>query len=325
MPSIDMPLEQLRQYKPPLYREADFEKFWDTTIAEAIKQPLNAELIPVNLPLANLQAYAVRFDGYKGGRIAGWYLRPTIAGKFPGLCMYHGYSGRGPRLLEMVKDAAQGICVLSMDCRGQLGQSQDANVVAEGHAYGWMTKGIRDPNEYYYRYVYADAVRALELLARREEVDESRLAITGGSQGGAITLAVAALSERPILAMPDVPFLCDFKRAVAITPAGPYPEIANFLRQFPSLHEQAFRTLSYFDCMNLATWITCRTVVSNSLWDDICPPSTIFAVYNHLTCEKRMEIYPFHKHEVPYEHAELRFRLIVETLLNGGASRATGA
>jgi len=230
--------------------------------------------------------------------------------------MYHGYSGRGPRLLEMVKDAAQGICVLSMDCRGQLGQSQDANVVAEGHAYGWMTKGIRDPNEYYYRYVYADAVRALELLARREEVDESRLAITGGSQGGAITLAVAALSERPILAMPDVPFLCDFKRAVAITPAGPYPEIANFLRQFPSLHEQAFRTLSYFDCMNLATWITCRTVVSNSLWDDICPPSTIFAMYHHMTTtEKHMEVYPFHKHEVPYEHREVQHRAMMEMLI----------
>ena len=316
MPSIDMPIEQLRQYKPPLYREADFEKFWDATIAEALNQPLNAELIPYDLPLAGLQAYAVRFDGYKGGRIAGWYLRPNSAGKFPGVCMYHGYSLRGPRLLDMAKDAAQGMCVLSMDCRGQLGQSQDANVVAEGAAYGWMTKGIRDPNQYYYRYVYADAVRALELLARREEVDESRLTITGGSQGGALTLAVAALSERPALAMPDVPFLCDFKRAVAITPAGPYPEIANFLRHFPALHEQAFRTLSYFDCMNLAPWITCRTIVSNSLWDDICPPSTIFAMYHHMTTtEKHMEVYPFHKHEVPYEHREIQHRAMVEMFL----------
>jgi len=228
--------------------------------------------------------------------------------------MYHGYSGRGTRLLEMMPYAAQGFCVLSMDTRGQNGQSQDTVIADEGHQMGWMTKGIRDPKQYYYRYVYADAVRALELLARREEVDDKRLAITGGSQGGGISLAVAALSERPALALPDIPFLCDFRRAMNIAPAGPYPEITNFLKQFPSLFDTAIRTLSYCDCMNLSPWITCRTVVSNSLWDDICPPSTIFAAYNHMTCEKQIELYPYHKHELPYEHAEIKFRVIMEAL-----------
>jgi cephalosporin-C deacetylase len=199
-----------------------------------------------------------------------------------------------------------------MDCRGQNGQSQDTAVYPEGHATGWMTAGIRDPRSYYYRYVYADAVRALEVLAHREEVDSHRLAVTGGSQGGGLTLAVAALSRKPILALPDIPFLCDFRRSIAITPAGPYPEITVFLKSFPHLYEQVIRTLSYFDCMNLAPWITCRTVVSNGLWDDICPPSSIYGAYNHITAEKQMEVYPFHKHEVAYEHNELKFRLLAE-------------
>ena len=314
MPSIDMPLEQLRQYKPSLYREPDFDEFWDSTISEAVSQPFNAELIPYDLPVAGLQCYAVRFDGYKGGRIAGWYVRPTSRGKFPGVCIYHGYSGRAPRPLDMIGYANQGMCVLSMDCRGQNGQSQDALVADEGHHSGWMTKGIRNPRQYYFRYVYADAVRALQLLARRDEVDETRIAVTGGSQGGALSLAASALSDVPILSLPDIPFLCDFRRAMAITPAGPYPEITAFLKQFPHLHEQAIRTLSYCDNMNLAPRIKCRTVVANSLWDDICPPSTIFAAYNHIGAEKHMEIYPFHKHEVPYEHNELKFRLLMEVL-----------
>src|SRR5215207_1039354 len=89
MPSIDMPLEQMRQYVPPLYREADFESYWKSTIAEAMKQPLNAELIPSSFPARGLQCYAVRFDGFGGGRIEGWYLRPDTAGKFPGVCYYH--------------------------------------------------------------------------------------------------------------------------------------------------------------------------------------------------------------------------------------------
>ena len=314
MPSIDMPLEQMRQYKPTLYREADFQEFWESTAREAVDQPLNNELIPYDLPTSDLQCYAVRFDGYKGGRLAGWYVRPTKRGKFPGVVMYHGYGGRGPRPLDMIHIAAQGVCVLSMDCRGQNGQSQDATVVNEGFAPGWMTKGIRDARQYYFRYVYADAVRALELLARREEVDDERLAITGGSQGGGITLAVAALSERPILALPDVPFLCDFRRAIDVAPFGPYPEIVTFLRTFPHLYHEALRTLSYCDCINLAPWIKCRTVVCNCLWDDVCPPSTIFAAYNHVLAEKQIEVYPFHKHDVPYEHNELKFRLLMEAL-----------
>jgi cephalosporin-C deacetylase len=314
MPSIDMPLEQLRQYKPSLYRESDFDEFWDSTINEAISQPFNAELIPYDLPAEGLQCYAVRFDGFKGGRIAGWYVRPTSRGKFPGVCIYHGYSGRGPRPLDMVAYASQGMCVLSMDCRGQNGQSQDAAVVDEGQHSGWMTKGIRHPKQYYFRYVYADAVRALQLLARRDEVDETRIAVTGGSQGGALSLAASALSDIPILSLPDVPFLCDFRRGIAICNAGPYPEIPSFLKSFPQLHDQAIRTLSYCDNMNLAPRIQCRTVIANSLWDDICPPSTIFAAYNHISAEKHMEIYPFHKHETPYEHQELKFRLLVEVL-----------
>jgi cephalosporin-C deacetylase len=212
----------------------------------------------------------------------------------------------------LISVAAQGICVLSMDCRGQNGQSQDAAVYPEGHHSGWMTAGIRDPRTYYYRYVYADAVRALEVLANREEVNGERLAISGASQGGGLTLAVAALSRKPILALPDIPFLCDFRRCINVATAGPYPEITGFLRGFPHLFEQAMRTLSYFDCLNLAPWITCRTVISNGLWDDICPPSSIYAVYNHITAEKQMEVYPFHKHDVAYEHHELKFRLLAE-------------
>lgn len=316
MPSVDMPLEKLREYQPPLYRENDFEEYWRTTVAEAMKQPLNAELIPFDLPSRGVQCYAVRFDGYKGGRIAGWYLRPESTGKFPAVCCYHGYSGRGWRPLDLLVHASQGLCVLSMDCRGQNGQSQDAAVYPEGAVAGWMTLGIRDPLQYYYRYVYADALRALELLARRDEVDEDRIAITGGSQGGGITLAVAALSERPALAMPDIPFLCDYRRAIAITPAGPYPEIPQFLKAHPELVDTAMRSLSYCDNLNLAPMVKCRTVISNCLWDDVCPPSTIFGVYNHLTCPKQMEIYPYHKHEVPYEHREIQYRLIADTLLS---------
>ena len=314
MPSCDMPIEQLHRYKPSLNHEADFDAFWRETVAEAVRQPLNAELVPYPLSARGVTSYAVRFDGYKGGRLAGWYVRPERDGSFPGVVVYHGYSGRGTRPLDMVALASQGVCVLSMDCRGQNGQSQDASAPPDGHHAGWMTQGIRDPRTYYYRYVYADAVRALELLARRSEVDAGRIAVTGASQGGGLSIAAAALSDRPVLALPDIPFLCDFRRAIEITPQPPYTEIPRFLKAFPDQRDVALRTLSYFDCMNLAPRVRCRTVICNCLWDDICPPSTVFAAFHHLACDKRIEVYPYHGHETPYEHRELQFRLLVETL-----------
>jgi cephalosporin-C deacetylase len=227
---------------------------------------------------------------------------------------YHGYSGRGQRPLDVLAIAEQGIAVMTMDTRGQNGLSEDHAAYPGGHFSGWMTKGIREPRSYYYRYVYADAVRALEVLASMEEVDAKRIAATGVSQGGGITLAAAALSGRVVLALADIPFLCDYRRAIEITPLPPYTEISSFLKTNPGEYERVIRTLSYCDNLNLAPWIKCRTVVCNCLWDDICPPSTIFGMYNHIAGEKSMEVYPYHKHEVPYEHAETRFKLLMEVL-----------
>ncbi|MCS7032815.1 MAG: acetylxylan esterase [Phycisphaerae bacterium] len=320
MPSIDWPIEKLREYAPDLYRQPDFESFWNETRSAALHQPIHGELIRTDLPARGAECFAIRFDGFVGsesdrpGRIAGWYVRPQGGGKFPAVMHYHGYSGRGVRPLDMLALASQGIAAMSMDCRGQTGESPDLSTAEGGHFVGYMTKGILHPRQYYYRYVYADALRALEFLASRDEVDSSRLAVTGASQGGAIALAVSALSDRPILSLPDIPFLCDFRRAIDITPNNPYPEIARYLKQHPSRYDQAIRTLSYFDNLNLAPWIRCRTVISNGLWDDVCPPSTIFAVYNHITAPKQMEVYRFHGHEVPYEHRELQYRLILAAL-----------
>jgi len=314
MPSIDMPLEKCREYKPELNRQPDFDSFWSTTLTESAHQPLAAEFIPYDLSFKGLKAYKVFFDGFKGGRIAGHYVRPDTKTKVPGLAIYHGYSGRAPRPVEMLHWAHAGIAVLSMDCRGQNGDSIDG-ATYEGHHSGWMTQGIRNPSNYYYRYVYADAVRALDLLASREEVDATRLAVTGISQGGGLSLAVAALSNKLKFCWPDIPFLCDFRRAVAISPQLPYLEIGNFLKQYHQLEEQTFKTLSYFDCMNLAPRIKAHTVITVGMQDDICPPSGIFGAYNHIPhSNKQILTYPYHKHDVTYDQTEMRYKMITDAL-----------
>ena len=97
-----------------------------------------------------------------------------------------------------------------------------------------MTKGILDPQHYYYRRVFTDAVRAIEAARSHPAVDASQIAVTGGSQGGGITIAAAGLVPDVVAAMPDVPFLCHYRRATELVDTYPYKEIAEFCHALPA-------------------------------------------------------------------------------------------
>lgn len=306
MPLIDMPLEQLKAYKPALTKQKDFAGFWSGVVAAAVKQPLNATLTPQEYPATGVRVYAAGYDGFECGRVAGWLLVPQTPGRRPALVVYHGYSGCSPCVFNLLPWALQGFVVLAVDCRGQNGRSTDAAAYPEGHRPGYMTAGILDKDTYYYRYVYADGVRAVELAASLESVDADRIGVTGVSQGGGLTLAAAALAPgRVKLAAPCVPYLCHYRRAVDIA-EYPYREIADYVRAWPQRYGQVMETLSYFDNMNLADRIRGRVLISVGLCDLICPPSTIFAVINRLKCRKEVVVYPCSGHE---ENDDWRERL----------------
>lgn len=309
---VDMPLEQLKQYRPPLTKEPDFDAFWQKTLAEARQQPLNASFdLVADYPVPEVEVFRASFDGFRGGRAVGWYLRPSkraAGAKVPAMVGYHGYSGNKGQAHQYLYYALQGYAVLALDVRGQSGESSDGGTYDSGHISGWMTKGISGPEIYYYRGVYMDCVRAADLVASLPEVDPSRMGAWGGSQGGGLTLAATALSGRFALAMPDVPYLCHYRRALEIAQQGPYLELANYFKLYPEKEEPSFRTLSYFDNMNLADRITCPVLMTVGLVDLVCPPSSIYAAYNRIESTKRMAINPYHGHEVPSQHVTEQMR-----------------
>jgi len=306
---FDYPLPKLQEYRPPLTRQPDFEAFWQETLREG-SGALNADVKQVPYPVPEVEVCDVRYDGYGGARVGGWYLLPEASRRsepLPAMVFYHGYSGSRSEVFNYLPWVLQGYAVLAIDVRGQSGVSTDPGRYSIGHVRGWMTQGILDEREYYYRGVYVDCVRALDFCCQRDEVDASRIGITGGSQGGGLTLAVAGLDRRPALAMADVPFLCHFERPLEISDAYPYREIADFIRRYPGTDERVFRTLSYFDGMNLAPNIACPTLVTVGLEDMICPPSTVFAAYNHMQAPKRIDVFRYYAHEVPGLHSVTKF------------------
>lgn len=315
MPRSDLAYDELLSYSPAVAQPADLREFWDATISELAEAAPDVELAGSSLALRGVTISAIAFTSLGGTRVRGWYLRPDGGHDLPGAVVYHGYGGRGARPLELYPLAAQGVAVLSVDCRGQCGEVGDAPGDGFGHAHGWLTQGIRSPSTYYYRSVYADAIRALDVLCAFEEVDESRVAVTGPSQGGALSLAAAALSNRPAFVWADIPFMCHLERGVDMASDGPYPEIADFLRRMPDMQTTVWSTLAYFDNLVLAPWVTAPTVITAGLWDDICPPSTVFPTYARLgTEDKELRSYPCLRHELTYEIDEARLTTLVERL-----------
>ena len=313
MPIVDKPLSELVVYRPSLTRESDFDAFWARTLDESARVDLDVQIDPIpGYPVPEVGVNRLTYTGWAGSRISAWWLVPpgyapgAVNGRRPVMVFYHGYSGHKGYVDQYLGWALRGYCVLAVDVRGQSGDSTDPKAYPGGHATGWMTMGITDPEHYYYRGAYVDCVRALDVVCAQPEVDPHRIGITGGSQGGALTLAVAALDphKRPRVALADVPYLCHFRRAVEVASQPPFTEIATYLRQQPSRENEVYRTLSYFDCMNLAEWIACPVLMSIALQDVICPPSTCYAAYNHLAvATKHVNIYPYNGHEGNPAHA----------------------
>ncbi len=280
--------------------------------------PVTYDLTPYDYPVRGVSVYRITYPGFEHSTIQGWLAVPDSDGPLPGIVSYHGYNyAMDGNLHDTVQLSLHGYAVLHMLCRGQQGGSVDNTVTSHGNTAGWMTKGILSKEEYYYRAVYMDAVRSVEVLASMDKVDAERIGVTGGSQGGALSVAAAALSPLVKVAVADFPYLAHFERAIDMAPTGPYLEINDYFRKNPDpkIEEQAKETLSYFDVMNLAPEINCHVRINIGLVDEITPPSTVFAVYNHLNASKDLGIYRYFGHEFIPGAVEPKLRTLMNALL----------
>ena len=313
MPIFDLPLPELRRYRPDVTEPADFDDFWRRTLAEVGEHPLGVTSSKVPTRLALVDTYDVSFAGFGGQPVRAWLTVPAGTREpLPAVVQYHGYSG-GRGLPHMATAyALAGWAHVSMDTRGQGwstgGGSSTPDLTAEAgltHAAGFMTAGITDPHAYYYRRVYTDALRVLQAAREHPLVDPDRVGVTGASQGGGISIAAAGLAAMAGIELAgvatDVPFLCHFARALEIAGDGPYLEIIRYLAGWRDHADAAYATLGYVDGVNLARRATAPALFSVGLMDPICPPSTVFAAFNHYgggrSVDKDIVVYPHNEHE----------------------------
>lgn len=317
MPMIDMSLENLREYNGASPRPKDFDEFWDKSLKELAAIDPSPNFKPykkINSFVAD--AYEVTFTSTKGAKIYAKLVRPkNVSGKVPAVIMFHGLSGASGSWSSLLSYASQGFVVASMDTRGQGGYSEDVGGV---HGTSFSTPFMRGfdgaPEELLCRDLFLDTAMMARVVMGLDYVDSSRIGVTGGSQGGGLSVACAALVPEIKLCAPVYPYLSDYKRVWDMDlDKGAYEGIRYYLRSFDPRHERIdefFEKLGYIDIQFLAPRIKAKVLMATGLMDTTCPPSTQFAAYNKMTCEKEVVIYPDFGHEHLKGHDDIIFNFM---------------
>lgn len=318
MPLIDMPLSQLREYKGINPKPTDFEQYWDESLEEMHAVNPQVELVLAEFQSPVAECYDMYYTGVHGARIHAKLLKPkSFTGKCPAVVNFHGYGGKSEGWGAYLSYAASGFVVAAMDCRGQAGESVDVGGNEGSSLIGHIVKGLKDePKKLLFRDIFLDAAQLAGIVMDMDEVDETRVGAYGGSQGGALTIACAALEPRIKHAAPCFPFLCDYKRVWEMDMAErAYIGIKDYFRQNDPRHEhedEIFTKLGYIDLQFLAPRIKAKLKMFTGLMDNICPPSTQFAAFNKMTCERDVVIYPDFGHEGLPDSWEITYRWMLE-------------
>ena len=318
MPAIDMSLERLKVYNGVNPRPEDFDEFWDRSIAEMNEIDPCPNFKKIDFPSVIADAYELTFTSTKNARIYAKFMRPkNIEGKAPAILMFHGLSGCSSEWSSLLNYVSQGFCVAFMDARGQGGYSEDVGGVPGTTFSTPFMRGFDGaPEDLFCRDLFLDTAMLARVVMALDYVDETRVGATGGSQGGALTLACAALVPTLKMCAPTYPYLCDYKRVWDMDlDKGAYEGIRYYLRHFDPRHEhinEFFTKLGYIDLQFLAPRIKAKVLMSTGLMDNCCPPSTQFAAYNKITSEKHMNIYPDYGHEGLKGNSDIIFKFFSE-------------
>ena len=318
MPLVDMSVEKLKLYEGRNPRPADFDEFWDRSLTEMRAIDPKAEFIPFPFPSNVMECFDLYFTSTKGARIHAKFARPKrFAGKIPAVMRFHGLSGNSSCWSDLLKFVAEGYAIASLDSRGQGGLSEDVGGVV-GTTY--TTPFIRGldgkPEDLLVRDLFLDTAMLARIVMGLDYVDKDRVGVFGGSQGGALSIACAALVPEIKRCATNFPYYADYKRVWEMDLAkSAYEGIKYYFRWFDPAHEredEIFEKLGYIDIQFLAPRIRAKVMMATCLMDTTCPPSTQFAAYNKMTCEKSVVFYPDYAHEEPLVHKDRIFAFLSE-------------
>lgn len=265
----------------------DFDAFWGAVRAELAAVPLDAKLVPDAAHTdKDAACFKASYVSLRRVVVHARYCRPAREGRFPAALISPWYSQA--EIPPPASLAKRGIAALWYQARGfEVDQSSYPK------ANSWyILDGIESPETYVYREIVAHALRGLDFLAARPEVDIKRIGTMGASQGGGLSLLVAGLDARVAAASADFPFLTDWEDSFS-APSSPYTTVGQYASGHPSERAAVLRTVSYFDTLDVAGRIDIPVLVEVGLKDRTCPPRGIKTMFRRLKSRRKtLKEYP---------------------------------
>ncbi len=299
------------EIQPTTTLPADFEDFWNNAKAELAKVPVRPvmTLLPERCT-ANVNVYHVSIDNIKG-KIYGILCMPKAEGKYPALLHVPGagirpYSGD-------VWNAEQGIVTFQIGIHG-IPVNLDPSVydaLRSGALDGYWRMNLDNRDDYYFKRVYLGCVRAVDFLESLEQCNGSAIAVTGGSQGGALSIITAGLDDRIDYLAAFYPALSDLTGYIHGR-AGGWPQL---FRNETTNKPDKVETSKYFDVVNFARFVKVPGMYSWGYNDNVCPPTSTFAAYNVISAEKELHVFQETQHWSFPEQQQIKNEWLEERLL----------
>lgn len=276
--------------QPTTVNPQDFDEFWQNTLAEARKTPLEAKrrLLPERCT-EKVNVYEVSFQNIRqGSRTYGILCVPTKPGKYPALLRVPG-AGVRPYQGD-IWTAEQGAITLEIGIHGVpvTMPQQVYDDMFNGCLNGYWDYNMNDRDNCYYKRVFVGAVRSIDYIASLPEWNGTSLGVTGSSQGGMLSLVCAALDKRVTFYGAVHAAMCDHTASLKGVACG-WPHY--FYYNPKNIDQKKVETSRYYDGVNFARRITCPGWFSFGYNDDVVPPTTAYATYNTVTAPK--ELHPY--------------------------------
>lgn len=272
---------------------ADFRKFWEKQLKTAEKIPLNPEITPLpQYTTDSVEVSLVKITvGPDGRNMYGYLTKPRDGKKHPVLFCPPGAGSK--KIEPSTYYSENGFIYFNINihsgCNPELPDEEYA--VAQKIADDYNRNGIAHRDSFYYRDVYVGCSRSIDFLCSLPEWDGVNAGVTGGSQGGALSIITAALNPKVKFCAPFYPALCDvlgFKHGRA----GGWPKYFRNTEETPG----AEKTLEYYDVVNFARTLDCPVFYSFGYNDETCSPTSTYAAYNAITADKILRVTPTSGH-----------------------------